>query len=152
MQYNLRKAARAVIFNDRNEIALQYVSKDNYHKLPGGGLETGEDVETALKRECLEEAGSNISIINEIGITIEYRNYVNLLQISYCYIAELVGETVEPSFDEGELAHGFQSIWVSIDEAILMLQNEKPDVNEGKYIQCRDLTILKEAKRIATIS
>lgn len=146
--YNLRKAARAVIFNDKNEIALLYVSKDNYHKLPGGGFESGEDVETALRRECLEETGSEIEIIDEIGLTIEYRNYKNLLQISYCYIAKSVGELSQPNFDKNELENGFQLVWTGLDEAISVLSSEHPNVSDGKYMNMRELAILKEAKRI----
>jgi len=33
-----RHAARAVVVNQKNRIALLYVAKDHYHKLPGGGL------------------------------------------------------------------------------------------------------------------
>jgi len=152
LPYTLRKAARAVIFNDKGEIALLFVSKDNYHKLPGGGFEVGEDVATALKREALEEVGSHIEITAEVGLTIEYRNYINQLQISYCFIAKTVGELVEPSFDAGEIADGFQPLWVSIDEAIALLSKEKPEVNNGRYIQKRDLVILNEAKKIAKVS
>ena len=38
-KYKLRKAGRAIIFDDENNIALLNVSKKNYHKLPGGGVE-----------------------------------------------------------------------------------------------------------------
>lgn len=151
LSYNLRKAARAVVFNDKNEIALLFVSKDNYHKLPGGGLEVGEDIKTALEREVLEEAGSRIEVMNEIGLTIEYRNMIKQLQISYCFIAKSIGELSDPKFDKGELADGFQPLWVDIDKAILLLSNDKSDVYNGKFIQKRDLAILKEAKRIVKI-
>ena len=52
-----RKAVRAVVFDNENKVALINVSKHNYYKLPGGGIENFESVEDALRRECLEEAG-----------------------------------------------------------------------------------------------
>ena len=55
--YRLRKASRAIIFNDKNEIAIQFASKYNYHKLPGGGLDKGENTPEALRREIKEEVG-----------------------------------------------------------------------------------------------
>ena len=152
LPYKLRKAARAIIFNQKGEIALLYVSKDNYHKLPGGGFEVGEDVASALKREALEEVGSHIDITDEVGLTIEYRNQENCLQISYCFLAKVVGEVGEPNFDSGEVADGFQPLWVSIDEAVSLLTNDKPEIYTGKFIQKRDLTLLNEAKRIAKVS
>ena len=39
--YEVRKAAWTVLLNDSNEIVLLYVAKENYHKLPGEGIEKG---------------------------------------------------------------------------------------------------------------
>jgi len=149
LSYRLRKAARAVLFNDKNEIAILYVSKNNYHKLPGGAFEMGEDVADALKREVLEEVGSHIDIGDEIGLTIEYRNRNSEIQISYCYLAKVIGDLAKPSFDQYEQADGLQLLWVGIDEAISLLMNDDTDVYNGKFIKKRDLIILNEAKRIA---
>lgn len=77
--YRLRKAARAVIQNTQDEIALLYVSKHRYHKLPGGGLEPGEEMTEALKREVLEEVGAEIEITSEIGLIIEFRDQLSLV-------------------------------------------------------------------------
>jgi 8-oxo-dGTP pyrophosphatase MutT (NUDIX family) len=146
--YNLRKASRAVVFNDSNQIAILFVSKDNYHKLPGGGFEADEDTTTALQREVLEEAGVEIAILDEIGLTIEYRDHHNLLQLSYCYLAKTVGKLSEPQFDHGELADGFQLMWIDLDEAIALLTKDDTTDKNGKFIKIRDLAILKEAKKI----
>ena len=77
-KYKVKKSARAVLFNEENKIAIMYVSKDNYHKLPGGSFEGNEDLNTALAREVLEETGHVIkSIENEIGMILEFRNDKN---------------------------------------------------------------------------
>lgn len=72
--YKIRKAARSIVFNDFGQIALLYVSKNNYHKLPGGGIEESESISIALNREILEEVGAESEVLGEIGLTIEYRN------------------------------------------------------------------------------
>ena len=51
--YNLRKASRSILFNNDNQIALLYVSKHKYHKLPGGGVENTENIKETLKREVM---------------------------------------------------------------------------------------------------
>jgi len=39
---------------------------------------------------------------------------------------------------------GFQLVWLSLDEAIEVLGNDKPINYDGKFIQKRDLIFLKE--------
>ena len=146
--YKLRKASRSIVFNDSQKIALLFVSKNNYHKLPGGGIEAGEDIKTALNREVMEEAGVNINILGEVGTIIEYRNKHKLLQISYCYYSEVKGDISEPSFTDEETNSGFQLRWVALDEAIAILENDTPDNYLGKFIQVRDLLFLKSANCI----
>ncbi|MFT8350907.1 NUDIX domain-containing protein [Clostridium saccharoperbutylacetonicum] len=65
--YNIRKASRAIVLNDLGEIALLYVSKNKYHKLPGGGIEAGESIDIALNREVMEEVGTDIRVLNNIS-------------------------------------------------------------------------------------
>ena len=135
ISYKLRKASRSIVFNDSHKIALLFVSKNNYHKLPGGGIEAGEDIKTALNREVMEEAGVNINILGEVGTIIEYRNKHKLLQISYCYYSEVKGDISEPSFTDEEANSGFQLRWVGLNEAIAILENDTPDNYLGKFIQ-----------------
>ncbi|MBU3188519.1 NUDIX domain-containing protein [Clostridium bowmanii] len=146
IKYKLRKASRSIVLNDSQEIALLFVSKNNYHKLPGGGFEAGEDIETALNREIMEEAGVNINVMGEIGTIIEYRNKHKLLQISYCYYSEVKGAIKEPSFTDEEINSGFKLKWVSLKKAISILENDTPDNYLGKFIQIRDLLFLKRAE------
>jgi len=150
ISYNLRKAARAIVTSKNNQIALLYVSKHKYHKLPGGGLENSENIKEALVREIIEEVGVNVLIGDEIGAIIEYRDEFKQLQISYCFFSEVIGEINTPSFTESELENGFQLKWVTLDEAITLLSSDEPDDYMGKFIKKRDLTFLNKAKRIIT--
>ncbi|MEA3452779.1 MAG: NUDIX domain-containing protein [Patescibacteria group bacterium] len=146
--YRLRKAVRGVVINDKNEIALEFVSKHNYHKLPGGGVEDHETIEQALRREVREEAGCEIEIGDAIGIIIEYRNKIDKLQINYCYLAKIRGELSKPQFDKEEIENQFESLWVPIDQAIDFLEQDNPTTYDGKFIVKRDLTLLKKAKEL----
>ncbi len=147
-KFKIRRAARAVVFDNNKNIGILYVSKYNYHKLPGGGLEGDEAIEGALKRECLEEIGCSTEIFGELGEIIEYRDKWSLKQHSYCYLANVVGEKGSPNFTEKEIDNGFEIKWVSLQEAIKLLENDKPEDYEGGFIQIRDSSFLKEAKNL----
>jgi 8-oxo-dGTP pyrophosphatase MutT (NUDIX family) len=152
--FKIREAARAVVFDDQGLTPLLFVSKHNYHKLPGGGIEEGEDKMQGLRRELLEETGCEIEVEKEIGQIIEYRSAVNfnwrdnLKQTSYCYLGKITKKDNPPSFDKGEIAEGFKLDWFSLDEAIKILENDKPDNYEGSFIQKRDIIFLKKAKEM----
>lgn len=144
----LRQAARAVVFDDDKNVALLHVQKDGYYKLPGGGIEKGEDILTALKRECLEEIGCQIEVDQEIGMTIEYREQYKMKQESYCFIAHTVGPKGLPNFSEKELKDQFKAIWVSLTEAIRLATTSNTEEYQGSFIVPRDLFLLQEAEKI----
>lgn len=145
--YDIREAARAIVLDDDGNIAMLHVTNKNHYKLPGGGIDEGEDKIAALKRECLEEIGCNVEVLNEIGEIIEYRKTFKLKQMSYCYLAKVVGEKGKPDFTEHELSHGFEQVWLPYDEALEKLSENKATHIIGKlYIVPRDIVVLKEAK------
>lgn len=152
--YEERGAARAVVFDTDGNIALLHVTKKNYHKLPGGGIEKGENVATALARELQEEIGCAVENVRELGIIEEYRNKFMQRQVSHCFVASLAGGKGAPDFDAKEIADGFEPIWITLNEAIATLESKDiPKDYTGKFVRMRDLIFLREAqKQIGTLN
>jgi 8-oxo-dGTP diphosphatase len=147
--YKIRHAARAVIFNDKGDIALLCATRHGYHKLPGGGMEIGEDWTTALIREAMEEVGCDVDVLpQKVGEIIEWRTEFQLKQVSVCGMAQVRGAVGQNSLTEEEIAAGMEVLWVSIDEAIRLLTADNPTDYEGRFIKARDSVFLKEAKGI----
>lgn len=144
-----RQAARAVVTDDAGKVALLYISRGKFHKLPGGGVEKGENLAVALERELLEEIGCRAVVNNEIGIIEEKCAKLSLHQTSYCFRAKIVGEKEESNFTEREIFDGASVIWVdSISAAITLLENDKPIEFQGHFIVMRDLAFLKAAQEL----
>lgn len=149
--YSTREAARAVVIDDSGMVALLHVTRENYYKLPGGGIEESEDKITGLKRECKEELGCEIEILDEIGSITEYRKKFNLVQTSYCYLAKLKGEKGKPHYMDDEIEKGFEPVWMPYDEALEALKSSTATTFEASaYIVPRDILLLSEAKNLLT--
>lgn len=144
-EYKLRRAARGILIKD-GEIALLNVTTKKYHKLPGGGIEKDEEIEKAFKREVKEETGWNCNIVDQNPVTIEYRNRIKVLQISYVFVAKAIGKPTEQQLDEGEIQDGHELEWIPIEKVEGLLSSEKPVGYEDKFIILRDLNIFRHYK------
>jgi 8-oxo-dGTP diphosphatase len=148
-QYTERRAARAIVFDADKKVALLHATVKDYHKLPGGGIEGSEDPVAALKRECQEEIGCDVTNIKELGVIEEYRNQFGVHQTSYCFVADVAGAKGTPHLEEDEIAEGFETVWMSLDEAVQTLEREKSHKHyEGNFMTLRDYTFLAEVKSI----
>lgn len=141
-KYWIRRAARGVLVWG-NKIALLNVTKYHYHKLPGGGIEEGESKNEAFKREVLEETGADCEIKDYAGVTVEYRAQEKLLQISYVFLAEVVGEPGKVKFELSENDEGFRLEWIPVEKIQEVFNQDKPSNYEGsKFICKRDKAII----------
>lgn len=143
-QYQLRKSARAIVLNDKGEMATQYLNTYIFHKLPGGGVEPGETIEQAVKREVLEEVGCDCEIVDKLGVVIEYRNKEKLLQISYGFVARVVGEIGVPTLEVGEIHEKQETLWLPPKTVLEKLQSDIPAKFEGYFILAREQAFLDE--------
>ena len=105
-------------------ITKPFYPEDTY-RLPTGGVEVGEGIESALYREILEETGLQVEIVRFVAI-IRYSNNANLYNFtSYLFLVkEISGELF--CHDANEQISGFKEIAPKGLESIIdHLQNIK---------------------------
>ena len=148
-KFRTRYAVRGIVKDEMNRVAIFHHTKTGTYGLPGGGVEGQETPEQAVIRECREEIACEVRVLRGLARTIEYRKRKKMLYDSTAYLAELVGEKGVPVPQDSELTHGSVVIWVSIDEAITLLESiplsTKRDFLYDNYIIQRDLSFLKAA-------
>lgn len=152
-----RIAVRAVLLNEKNQIALMHIAKFDAYKLPGGGVDDEENLEKAFKREVLEETGYSCEITSELGFVVEERGKRNdrvnfdldeMIQVSFCYLAKSL-EFVGIDLTEEEAEKGFELVWIdSVDKAIELIKKSYKDIEDAKFMCLRDDSILRRVKEI----
>ena len=138
-----RLTARAIVRNQSGLYAVMYSDKFGLHSLPGGGIEDGENVLTALRREILEETGSICHEIQELGIVYEYRSYQNYAQKSYYYVVTTSQETQSLHLTASELEDHTVVQWHTFATMLHLISSPNHTTNQRKYIQARDMAALE---------
>ena len=146
-----RKIVRAIVFDDQeNYYFVRAKRDDDFGKATlietsGGGVEAGEDLETALKRELKEELGAEVEIMHKIGIVSDYYNLIHRHNINNYYLCKVTsfGEK-HLTKDEIEDFH-LSTLRLSYRDAEKEYQ-KCAETKIGKLIADRELPDLRRAK------
>lgn len=146
-----RMGARGIVINEKNEIAILNKTLKNEYKLVGGGVEEGEDPASAFSRECMEEAGVELSNIKLIGTVLEDKSQENFKQLSFVFIAEKHGKSRALNLTKAEREEGARVLWMRPLDALKKMQGCLKELRASKYDSVyrsqfmvrRDIEILK---------
>ena len=139
-----RLTARAIVKNQSGMYAVMYSDKFKLYSLPGGGVEDGEDMLTALRREVYEETGCVCDEIKELGIVAENRASLDYTQINYYYVVTTTHKPGEIHLTESEQASRTVVQWHTFDEMVRLINKQEFERVQGKYLKARDVAALKE--------
>lgn len=125
-QYPFNVRVYGLLINENNELLISDEEEygTQFSKFPGGGLEYGEGLRDALKREYMEECFVEVDVLEHIHTTDFYEpSYFNDSQIISVYYRvinktpfNLVFKKIAFDFDklEGEIFQSFR--WIKLSE------------------------------------
>lgn len=146
-----RFGARGIVINEDGDIAVIHKEKKNEYKLPGGGIEKGEDASDAFKRECEEEIGTKVEIKELLGTAEEYKSQENFKQLSFVFVANKTIELDSNKLTKKEKDEGTKYLWMNKTEVLDKMKSslkelkasEYDNVYRTKFMVLRDIKILE---------
>ena len=121
------RACAAILNDDKILMVCHNTPSRTYWTLPGGGWQAGETLEQTAVREVKEETGLDVEVV-QLLLEEDYE-----FGKSYCYLAKLIGETIEPTLaylpaEESTFGTMLHSV------AWHLLKDKKDDIQVSKVI------------------
>lgn len=147
--YATRLAFRVIAFNLAGQIAISHPWENFRYRLPGGytDLSTSLNHAAAARHELEWETGGRIrpKDLPPMACVDEYRDDVQVHQITWCYLAELVNVDAEDGVTDEMLNEKLKLEWMEVGEARRRFEEEEPTAEVGGIVKERDWFFLEVA-------
>lgn len=148
-----REIVRAIVFDDEGFFYFVRADRDDDFgkakviETSGGGVEAGEDLCQAIKRELREELGAEVEVVCRLGVVSDYYNLIHRHNINNFYLCKVIsfGEK-HLTDDEAEMFH-LSTLKLTFNEAVSEYESNRTS-RLGRIITNRELPILLHAKEI----
>lgn len=148
-----RQIVRAIVVDDQQKYYFVKVQRDDdfgkgtFIETSGGGVEAGEDLTTALKRELKEELGANVDILCKIGVVSDYYNLIHRHNINNYFLCKMVS-VGEKHLTQAEIVDFHLSTLKLTYEEAIDAYGKQTNTKLGRLITNRELPVLKQAKKL----
>ena len=151
-----RRIVRAIVFDDAGFYYFVRLNRDDEFgkatliETSGGGIESGEDPEAAIRRELREELGAEVDTVAEIGVVSDYYNLIRRHNINRYYLcrARSFGER-HLTADETDRFH-LTTLKLRFEDAVREYERNRA-YPLGRLITQRELPVLCRAKALLDI-
>jgi 8-oxo-dGTP pyrophosphatase MutT (NUDIX family) len=145
-----RPIVRAVVVDDAGRYYFVRAFRDDEFgaatliETSGGGVEPGEDFETAIRRELREELGAEVEILCALGLVSDYYNLIHRHNLNYYFLCRV------RSFGERHLTEDEQNCFhlstlrLCYEDAVREYET-RACTPLGRLIAARELPVLRLA-------
>ena len=148
-----RQIVRAIVFDDEKNFYFVRANRDDDFgvstliETAGGGVEEGEDLLAAIKRELNEELGIKSEVICKIGVVSDYYNLIHRHNINNYYLCRIVSFGDKHLTPEEIEDFHLSTLKMTYDEAAREYVKRR-ESRLGRLVCNRELPVLEKAKEI----
>jgi ADP-ribose pyrophosphatase YjhB (NUDIX family) len=121
--YEDRKTVKVIIQNEKGEVALITNPIHKIFLLPGGGAESN-NLEQEAVRESLEEINYHVKIIEMVSEVEEFRNRNAKHYLTTCFSARALKEGNKDLRTEEEKNNGLEVRWFYLKDALKIMNDQ----------------------------
>ncbi len=148
-----REVVRAVVVDESGAYYFNRLVRDDVFchgtviETAGGGVEKGETLTDAIRRELREELGAEVEILAEIGTVSDYYNLIHRHNVNHFYLCRALSfGATQMTEDEVHTFH-LSTLKLTYEEALAEYERCTATAL-GRLIAARELPILHRAKAI----
>ncbi len=146
-----RRIARAIVYDDDGYFYFVRAERDDDFgratliETSGGGVEIGEDLYSAIKRELQEELGAEAEVICRIGVVSDYYNLIHRHNLNNYFLCRVISfGDKNLTRDEIEDFH-LSTLKLTYEEAVAEYEKRR-ETKLGRLIANREIPVLKKAR------
>jgi 8-oxo-dGTP pyrophosphatase MutT (NUDIX family) len=148
-----RQIVRAIVFDDEGWFYFVRAHRDDDFgkatliETSGGGVEMGEDLLSAIRRELGEELGARVEVLCKIGVVSDYYNLIHRHNMNHYFLCKLIsiGES-DMTEDEKTIFH-LEPLTLPYEDAVAEYER-CAETRLGRLLYAREMPILKRAKEM----
>ena len=148
-----RQIARAIVFDREGWFYFVRAHRDDEFgkvtliETSGGGVEPGEALETAIRRELREELGAEVTVLCRLGLVSDYYNLIHRHNFNHYFLCRLESRG-RTHLTEDEIAcFHLSTLRLRFEEAVAEYER-RAETPLGRLLANRELPVLQRAKEI----
>ena len=116
-------------------------------EMAGGGVEEGEDLQTAVKRELKEELGVDADVLCRLGVVSDYYNLIHRHNITCYFLCRITSFGEKDLTEEEKEVFHLSTLKMKYEEAAAEYELRR-ETGQGRLIANRELPVLLRAREI----